>query len=252
MSEGVGEPERAVLADGVGITISNLGVAYRGVAAVSGVTFGVSPGACVAIVGANGAGKTSTLNGIAGHVRVRRGSSVVLGGTDLTKVPDPAKRAQMGLGHVLEDRHVFGGLSVTENLDLAHRYRAGRSGPEWGRKLALALFPELTLLCNRKAGSLSGGQQQFLAIGRALAGQPRLLMLDEPTNGLAPQLVDRVIDVIREIGAMGLTVLLVEQRLEVATSLAGEIHIMSHGQIVRTVKADDPEISEHVESAYLS
>jgi ABC-type branched-subunit amino acid transport system ATPase component len=234
------------------LKVSDLSVSYRGVRAVSDVNLTIAAGGCVGIVGANGAGKTSTLHGIGGLVRARRGSRVQLGDLDLTGVRDPADRARLGLGQVLENRHVFPGLTVEENLAVAHQHRAGKDQTAWGRDLALSLFPELLDMLARKAGALSGGQQQFLAIARALCGQPRVLMLDEPTNGLAPLLIERVLEVLHELRRRGLTVLLVEQRVDVAVAVADSIEIMSKGRLVARASPDDPELEELVHKAYLS
>lgn len=234
------------------LRVANLGVSYRGVRAVSEVSLTVPAGGCVAILGANGAGKTSTLQGIAGLVRPRRGSRVQVGEIDMAGIRDPAARVRLGLGQVLENRHIFPGLSVSENLGLAFRHRANRDAEPWGQDLALSLFPELAELMARKAGALSGGQQQFLAIARALCGQPRVLMLDEPTNGLAPILIQRVVEVLEELRRRGLTVLLVEQRVDVAVAVADTVEIMSRGRLVRSARADDPNLQELVEQVYLS
>jgi branched-chain amino acid transport system ATP-binding protein len=206
----------------------------------------------VGIVGANGAGKSSTLHGIGGLARTRRGARIQMGEVDLSGVRDPADRAKLGLGQVLENRHVFPGMTVGENLMVAHQHRAGKDQEAWGRDLALSLFPELLEMLHRKAGALSGGQQQFLAIARALCGQPRVLMLDEPTNGLAPLLIDRVVDVLQELRRRGLTVLLVEQRVDVAVAVADRIEIMSKGRLVASTDPDDPELETLVHEAYLS
>lgn len=235
------------------LLVDGLGVSYRGIRAVTDVSFHLPAGSCLAMVGANGAGKTSTLHAIGGLVRARRGTKIVMGSIVLSDQRDPSRRARMGLGHVLEDRHVFPGLTVRENLDLAWTYRAGKDeGGDWGLDLAMALFPDLGELLSQRTGALSGGQQQFLAMARAICGQPKVLMLDEPTNGLAPRLVDQVVDAIRELRQRNLTVLIVEQRLEVAQAVAEEVVILSHGRIVYTTSADDPELGARVEAAYLS
>ena len=154
---------------------------------------------------------------------------------------------------MLEDRHIFQGLTVQENLDLAWSNRTGRGeGTSWGLDLAMSLFPELGSMRARYAGSLSGGQQQFLAIARAIAAQPRVLMLDEPTNGLAPRLIDTVVDAVRDLRLRGLTILLVEQRLDVAQAVADVVLVLSHGRIVHEAVAEDPGLEALVESAYLS
>jgi branched-chain amino acid transport system ATP-binding protein len=203
-------------------------------------------------VGANGAGKTSTLRAIGGLIRPRRGCEIWLDDVALNKRADPADRAMLGLGHVLEDRHVFTGMTVEKNLSLGYRHRAGRGSADWGLALARRLFPELDHMMDRKAGGLSGGQQQFLAIARALAAQPRVLMLDEPTNGLAPQLVDRVVDVLGEVRDRGIAVVLVEQRLDVATAVAEYVEVMSHGRVIARTPVGDAGLDEIVERAYLS
>jgi ABC-type branched-subunit amino acid transport system ATPase component len=233
------------------LSVSNLSVSYRGVRAVSDVSLTVPAGGCVGIVGANGAGKSSTLHGIGGLARARRGSKVQMGELDLTSVRDPAVRARLGLGQVLENRHVFPGMTVLENLSVAHQHRAGKDQEPWGRDLAMSLFPELQNMLDRKAGALSGGQQQFLAIARALCGQPRVLMLDEPTNGLAPMLIERVVEVLHELRRRGLTVLLVEQRVDVAVAVADSIEIMSKGYLFGRADPDDPGLEALVHEAYL-
>ncbi len=234
------------------LKVSDLSVSYRGVRAVSGVSLTVEAGGCVGIVGANGAGKSSTLHAIGGLARARRGSKVYMGDLDLSGVRDPADRTRLGLGQVLENRHVFPGMTVRENLAVAHQHRAGKDQEAWGRDLALTLFPELLNMLDRKAGALSGGQQQFLAIARALCGQPRVLMLDEPTNGLAPLLIERVVDVLHELRRRELTVLLVEQRVDVAVAVVDSIEIMSKGRIVASTPPDNPELETLVHQAYLS
>ena len=235
------------------LSVEGLGVSYRGIRAVSDVSFAIAAAGCVSMVGANGAGKTSTLHAIGGLVRARRGTKIRMGEIMLSDQRDPSARARLGLGHVLEDRHVFQGLTVRENLDLAWSNRTDRNeGSGWGLDLALSLFPDLGPLMSRRAGTLSGGQQQFLAISRAIAAQPKVLMLDEPTNGLAPQLVDTVVDAIRDLRQRELTVLLVEQRLEVAQAVSDVVLILSHGRVVHRTSAHDPDLGARVEAAYLS
>jgi branched-chain amino acid transport system ATP-binding protein len=235
------------------LSVQRLGVSYRGIRAVTDVEFDIPVGGCVAMVGANGAGKTSTLHAIGGLVKARRGTRIAMGPVILSDYKDASARARQGLGHVLEDRHVFQGLTVRENLELAWSHRTDRNqGAGWGLDLALSLFPDLTPLMTRRAGSLSGGQQQFLAISRAIAGQPRVLMMDEPTNGLAPRLVDTVIDAIRVLRERELTILIVEQRLEVAQAVSDLVLLLSHGRLVHRSAPDDPQLASRVEAAYLS
>jgi ABC-type branched-subunit amino acid transport system ATPase component len=232
------------------LRVRGLRVNYGAVQAVSGVDLSVAPGECVGLVGANGAGKTSTLHAIGGLVGCGAGSEIELDGSSLRRVSAP-DRARMRLGHVLEGRHVFPDLSVAQNLELG-----GFSAPSERREAAMAtvleLLPELGEMSSRPAGTLSGGQQQMLAIGRALAGDPRVLLLDEPTNGLAPILVERVVEVVNSACARGIGALLVEQRLEVAQATAREIHVLQHGRIVHTAASDDPDLPGVVHSAYLN
>lgn len=232
-----------------GLTVEGLRVTYGGVCAVEDIALAVAPGRCVALVGANGAGKTSTLHGIGGLVPTARHGRIRLGGVPIHGMPAP-RRARLGLGHVLENRHVFPNLSVRQNLELGAGAARGRKA-KVGISDAYELLPELTPLRNRHAGALSGGQQQFLAIGRALAGGPTVLMLDEPTNGLAPLLVERVIEIVREIRDRGVGVLLVEQRLEVAQTVGDEVQILQHGCLVHATTGSDPDLPELVHAAYL-
>jgi branched-chain amino acid transport system ATP-binding protein len=232
------------------LQVRDLDVSYGGVAAVRGVTIDVAPGVCVALVGANGAGKTSTLRAIGGLIRCGARARVSLDGRQIQRMP-PADRARARLGHVLEGRHVFSALSVRHNLELGAMAARGRAA---GFQLdqVLDLLPELRPLMDRPAAALSGGQQQLLAIGRALAGGPIVLMLDEPSNGLAPILVDRVVTIVREIRDQGVAVLLVEQRLEIAQAVGDEVHILQHGQIIHSTRGDDPELPGLVHAAYLN
>lgn len=231
-----------------GLVVTGLGVVYGGVRAVDGVGLDVQPGRCTVVVGANGAGKTSVLRAIGGLVRVGRSTSVRLGEKALERL-DAASRARLGLGHCLEGRHVFPGLTVRENLELGRIASSDRAPVTF--EDVVQVFPELVQLQDTGAGKLSGGQQQFLAIARALMGSPRVLMLDEPTNGLAPLLVQRVVETIRRLKADGMGVLLVEQRLEVAQAVGDEIHLMSHGQLLHRTTADDEALAGIARSVYL-
>jgi ABC-type branched-subunit amino acid transport system ATPase component len=232
------------------LKVDDLRVSYGAVQAVAGIQLAVEPGQCVGLVGANGAGKTSTLHAIGGLIPCARTSLVELAGASLDRVSAP-ERARRRLGHVLEGRHVFTDLTVGENLELG-----AAGGPRAGRKEALAsaleVLPELVDMLGRPAGTLSGGQQQILAIGRALAGHPQILMLDEPTNGLAPILVNRVVSIIKDVRARGIGVLLVEQRLEVAQAACDVVHVLQHGKVIEVRRGDDPELPAIVHAAYLS
>jgi ABC-type branched-subunit amino acid transport system ATPase component len=230
------------------LTVEGLAVSYGGVSALSGVAFSVPDGEVTVLLGANGAGKTSTLRGIGGLERAKRGASVRLGDRQLAGL-DPAARARAGLGHCLEDRHVFPQISVHDNLLIGATAASRREQPPVS--MIYEMFPELDERRDIGAGRLSGGQQQFLAIGRALMGAPLVLMLDEPTNGLAPMLVDRVVEILQRLKAQGLAVLLVEQRLEVAQAVGDTVLLMSHGQIVKRLTAGDPRLPDLAHLVYL-
>ncbi|GAA5092032.1 urea ABC transporter ATP-binding subunit UrtE [Microbacterium yannicii] len=226
------------------LVVQNLTVRYGAVVAAEGVSFTVKPGECVVLLGANGAGKTSTLHGIGGLTPSV--GTVRLGDVELGHL-SASRRARAGLGHVLEGRHVFPDMTVAENLDVA-RPRSGAKPPV----RPLELLPELKEHLNRAAGRLSGGQQQMLAIARAVAGAPQAIMLDEPTNGLAPKLVARTTEIIATLRDLGYAVLVVEQRLEVAQNLAADVLVLRHGHIVHEVNGTDPELPDLLHAAYLS
>lgn len=228
------------------LTVVDMQVKYGGVVAVRGVSLTVAAGAVVTVLGANGAGKTSLLRGISGLVPGR--GSVVLGGRDMSRTK-AAARARAGLGHVLEGRHVFQDLTVAENLHLGSLLSRDASA---ARERALDLFPELREMLPKKAGQLSGGQQQMLAIARAVGASPSVILLDEPTNGLAPILVKRTIEVIRAVSDLGVAVLLVEQRLEVAQELDSEVLILQRGEVIGTGSGSEEGLESRVHASYLA
>jgi ABC-type branched-subunit amino acid transport system ATPase component len=229
-----------------GLRVRGLCVAYGAVRAVEELDLDVGPGSCVALIGANGAGKTSTLRAVGGLTAAR--GEIAVAGRSVARL-SAARRAACGIGHVLEGRHVFPDLSVADNLRLG-AFLAGEPVPS-RIATALEVLPELEEMLDRPAGTLSGGQQQMLAIGRMLAGRPRVAMLDEPTNGLAPRMVERVIEIVRSLCELGLAVLLVEQRLEVAQATAQEVRILRQGRIVEAMAADDPGLAVRAHAAYL-
>ncbi|MFI5718689.1 ABC transporter ATP-binding protein [Nocardia sp. NPDC051750] len=226
------------------LIIENLDVHYGGVRALTNLTVTVRAGTCTTLLGANGAGKTSALRGIGGLIRAS--GTVTLGGRRLDG-KSAARRAGAGLGHVLEGRHVFPGLTVAENIAVARR-----RAPRETRRDPLELLPELRSHLDRPAGGLSGGQQQMLAIARAIAGGPRAVMLDEPTNGLSPKLVARTIEIIAELRDLGYAVLLVEQRLEVAQELGSDVVVLRHGETAHRGSGTDPALPDLLHSMYLS
>lgn len=230
---------------GAELIVDRVGVRYGAVVAVEQVSFSVAPGECLVMLGANGAGKTSTLHGIGGLTAAS--GSVHLGGRRLDGMPG-SRRARLGLGHVLEGRHVFPNLTVRENLRIARPRTRGQAPPVD----PLALLPELEEHLDRPAGRLSGGQQQMLAIARAVAGAPQAIMFDEPTNGLAPKLVARTAEIIATLRDLGFAVLVVEQRLEIAQHLAAAVLVLRHGRILHWVDGTDPELPDLLHAAYLS
>jgi ABC-type branched-subunit amino acid transport system ATPase component len=235
-----------------GLTVENLTVAYGGVVAVTDVSLTVPSGTCVGILGANGAGKSTLLRGISGLQKAASGATVRLGEVEMQSMK-PSVRARKGIGHVLEGRHVFPNLTVLENLEVAASAQ-GRSrkmdSPHMAR--VMTVLPELDELMSRPAGSLSGGQQQFLAVARAMVAEPSIVLLDEPTVGLAPRLVARIEQIIRDLTKSGVGVLLVEQRIDVVTATATQVHLLVHGRIAETVEASDPDLSRKAHEAYLS
>lgn len=209
------------------------------------IDMAVAPGEAVALIGRNGVGKTTLLNAIAG-VHKLTGGRLRFDGADLTAAPAHG-RARAGIGFVPQGRHVFPHLSVMENLTVGLAALAGRKAVKESGIAShiFDLFPKLTEIRHRKAGLLSGGEQQQLAIGRALAGQPRLLLLDEPTEGIQPNVVQQIEQALRRVRAeLGMTVLIVEQYLEFAWSFAEAYHVMQRGRIIRSGSTRTESASE--------
>ena len=211
------------------LRIENLQVAYGGIAAVRGVDLQVDEGELVALIGANGAGKTSTLMAVAGVVRSRQGQ-IRFRGEDLTRLP-PEQIIRRGIATVPENRDIFPDLTVEENLRLGAYIRHNRREYERDRALMCAHFPVLGERLRQAAGFLSGGEQQQLAIARALMSHPTLLMLDEPSLGLAPALVDKVFELVQTLRREGRTVLLVEQNVRQTLQIADRVYILELGQV---------------------
>ena len=212
------------------LDIRDLDVAYGGLGALSAVTLGVEPGELVALVGANGAGKSTLLRSIAGLVRPRAGV-IRWRGEDLRAVPADGV-VERGIAMVAEGRRLFGRMTVEENLELGAYTAHARGRLRTTLAEMYTLFPRLRERRRQLAGSLSGGEQQMLAIARALMARPSLLMLDEPSLGLAPQMMDLVFKTLGAIHRAGLTLLLVEQNVQVALGLAGRAYILENGRIV--------------------
>jgi branched-chain amino acid transport system ATP-binding protein len=230
------------------LTVAKLTTSYSGIEAVRGASIEVREGHMVALIGPNGAGKTTLLNSVSGVVRPAAGS-IMFGGFDITGWP-AYRVARAGLLQVPEGRQILGPLSVEDNLELG-RLATGTRQSEDGNELARVydLFPILKERRTQVAGSLSGGEQQMLAIARALMGRPRLLLLDEPSLGLAPIIVGQVFDSLRQLNADGLTILLVEQNVERALKSSRYAYVMERGQVVHQGESaallDDPKIAAH-------
>jgi branched-chain amino acid transport system ATP-binding protein len=228
------------------LEIKDLHTSYRGIRALRGVSLHVAAGEMVALIGANGAGKSTLLNSISGVVR-RESGSIVFDGRDIGG-DAPWNTARAGLLQVPEGRQVIAELSVRENLEIG-RTALGRRSARYTLDDIHALFPVLAERAAQLAGSLSGGQQQMLAIGRALMGSPRLLLLDEPSLGLAPLVINQVFAALRKINEAGLTVLLVEQNARKALALTARAYVLDQGEIVHAgasqALAADPAIAAH-------
>ena len=210
------------------LEVRGLNQYYGGSHTLRGIDLSVPQGSCTALLGRNGVGKTTLLRCLIGQLPVRSGS-VLLDGKDLTRLP-PYDRARLGVGYVPQGREIFSRLTVAENLAVGESAAAGRAPADRGE--LEALFPILKSMRSRRGGDLSGGQQQQLAIARALVARPRLLLLDEPTEGIQPSTIKEIEKVLRTLLERGMTVLLVEQYLEFALSLAQHYAILSRGEIV--------------------
>jgi branched-chain amino acid transport system ATP-binding protein len=234
---------RAVL-----LELEDIHVFYGQVEALKGVTLGVDRGEIVALIGANGAGKTTTLKMISGVRPARRGH-LRFDGRDITKMAGHL-RVSLGLSQAPEGRGIFPGMTVVENLEMGAYDRRGDSLDEDFERV-FNLFPRLAERRGQMGGTLSGGEQQMLAIGRALMAQPTLLLLDEPSMGLAPMLVSQIFSIIKEINQQGTTVLLVEQNAVQALSLADRAYVLELGRVVREAPAQDLLHDPSVREAYL-
>ena len=232
---------------------TDLNVYYGAIHAIKGVSFEVNEGEIVTLIGANGAGKSTTLKTISGMLRSRTGS-VEFEGKDISKIP-AYKLPAMGIAHVPEGRRIFQELTVTENLEMGAytRPNSTRSASEIKPSLENVFnrFPRLRERKNQIAGTLSGGEQQMLAMGRALMSKPKLMMLDEPSMGLSPLLVQQIFDIIKELNEAGTTILLVEQNAKMALSIADRAYVLETGKVVMEGNAKDMLSDESVKKAYL-
>jgi branched-chain amino acid transport system ATP-binding protein len=231
------------------LEVSGLEVRYGGIHALRGVSFSVEQGQIVALIGANGAGKTTTLRAISGLVRPSKGT-VKFNGKDITDTP-PHKIVALGLSQAPEGRGIFANLTVEENLDLGRYLRTDNAAVYKDREHALSLFPRLRERLKQNAGTLSGGEQQMLAIARALLARPKLLLLDEPSLGLAPQVVQLIFKIVKTIAADGTTILLVEQNAHMALGVANTGHVLEVGTLVHSGPAKELAADDAIRKAYL-
>jgi branched-chain amino acid transport system ATP-binding protein len=231
------------------LEVKDLDVHYGGIHALKGVSFSVDEGKIVTLIGANGAGKTTTLRAISGMLKPTRGS-VVFSGQPITGLAAHAIVAR-GLAHVPEGRGIFSNLTVDENLMLGAYLRRDPTQVARDRTWALELFPRLGERLRQNAGTLSGGEQQMLAIARALLTRPRLLLLDEPSLGLAPQLVQLIFQIVKTIVAEGTTILLVEQNAHMALGIAAAAHVLEVGTLVTSGPAAELARDDKIRKAYL-
>lgn len=231
------------------LAVENLSVFYGAIEALRGVSLRVEEGEVVTLIGANGAGKTTTLRTISGLIEPKRGAINFAG--QAIQGWAPHRVVKSGLVQVPEGREIFANLSVDENLQLAAYLRHDKAAIRADRERALELFPRVRERLNQQAGTLSGGEQQMLAIARALVARPKLLMLDEPSLGLAPQLVRSIFQVIREINREGTTILLVEQNANMALQVANRAYVIEVGKIRMEGPAAELAKSDEVRKAYL-
>jgi branched-chain amino acid transport system ATP-binding protein len=233
------------------LEVKDLQVFYGRIQAIKGISFDVNEGEIVTLIGANGAGKTTTMKTMSG-VRPVSVGSIMFNGEDITKAPSH-KRVSLGIGQSPEGRGVFPGMSVRENLEMGMYLRADRKSAAATKDMenVFHLFPRLKERIDQAGGSMSGGEQQMLAIGRALMGRPKLLLLDEPSMGLAPMLINQIFKIIKEINAQGTTVLLVEQNASKALGIADRAYVLETGKIVKTGKGSDLLTDPSVREAYL-
>jgi branched-chain amino acid transport system ATP-binding protein len=231
------------------LEVNNLHVFYGAIHALQGLSFHLEQGEIVTLIGANGAGKSTTLNTISGIYHPRQGS-VIFEGEDITTTP-AQNIVRKGIVQSPEGRKIFGTLTVMENLDLGAYTRSDKEEIEKNLDMVFTRFPRLKERRNQLGGTLSGGEQQMLAMARALMGKPKLLLLDEPSMGLAPILVEQIFDIIQDINDQGVTILLVEQNAQMALSIADRGYVLETGKIVLEGNAQDLLQNPMVEAAYL-
>ena len=231
------------------LEVKDLQVYYGMIQAIKGISFEVNQGEVIALIGANGAGKTTILHTVTGLIAPKAGQ-IFFEGQDITKIP-AHKIVSMGMAHVPEGRRVFAQLSVYDNLKMGAYTRKDKNEIEESLEMVYKRFPRLEERKNQMAGTLSGGEQQMLAMGRALMSKPQLLMLDEPSMGLAPILVEQIFDIIRNLHEDGVTILLVEQNAQMALSVADRGYVLEVGSIATTGTGMELLENDAVRRAYL-
>lgn len=231
------------------LEVKDLQVYYGMIQAIKGVSFHVDEGEVVALIGANGAGKTTILHTVSGLLTPKEGS-VIFEGKDITRIPGH-KIVSMGMAHVPEGRRVFAQLSVLQNLKMGAYTRKDKHEIQQTLRTVFDRFPRLEERQNQMAGTLSGGEQQMLAMGRALMSHPKILLMDEPSMGLSPIFVNEIFDIIQKVSNSGTTVLLVEQNARKALSIADRAYVLETGKIVLEGKAGDLLNDDSVKKAYL-
>jgi len=233
------------------LSVENLRVSYDNIQALHGITFRIDEGEIVCIIGANGAGKSTSLRAISRLVPVQPGTNMICGGRDLLRYPADKVVSQLGISHVPEGRRLFDNLTVLENLRLATFAR--KDGKAVGQDLerVFSIFPRLSERKDQKAGTLSGGEQQMLAVGRAFMSARKIMLLDEPSMGLAPLLMNSVFDSLQEINREGTTILVVEQNARMALRFAARGYVLESGRIVLEGRSEELLTDPQVKKAYL-
>ena len=232
------------------LSVKNLEVSYGAISALGGVSFTIDAGRIVTLIGANGAGKTTTLRTLSGLLRAKAGS-IVFKDEDITRLA-PHKIVARGLCHVPEGRMIFGNLTVDENLAMGAYLQTDKARIARNRDYVFSIFPRLQKRLGQAAGTLSGGEQQMLAIGRALMGDPKLLMLDEPSLGIAPKLISTIFEKIVEINrTQGLTILLVEQNAKLALEISHDAYVLETGRVVLQGPSAQLRTNPDLKAAYL-
>lgn len=231
------------------LVLNNVNVFYGAIHALKGISMEVNQGEIVTLIGSNGAGKSTSLKTISGLIRPKEGT-LTFEGQNINNAK-PQDIVSKGISHVPEGRRIFANMTVLENLELGAYQRRDKAGIKEDIQNVFGLFPRLQERRKQIAGTLSGGEQQMLAIGRAIMSKPKLLLLDEPSMGLAPILVRQIFDIIREINAKGMTILLVEQNARMALSIANRAYVLETGKIVLAGNAAELMESDEIKKAYL-